>query len=207
MDTPEIESFREELRDYFAANLPGEVATLVSWDQHPGRPALAAWTKALHRKGWATPAWPKEWGGPGWNAVQQLVFQEELARAHAPDPLIFNVSMLAPVIMAVGTDAQRSEFLPKLAALDLWFCQGFSEPEAGSDLASLTTRARLEGDEYVVSGQKTWTSHAHLADWIFTLVRTNAGPVKQEGISFLLIDLSSPGIEIRPIPSVDGGTS
>ena len=162
------------------------------------------WTRILFARGWATPAWTPEWGGTGWSAVKQYIFKEELHMAPAPEPLSFNVNMIGPVLIAFGTEAQKRHFLPRIARLDDWFCQGFSEPGAGSDLASLRTQARLEGDHYIVNGQKLWTSTAHHADWCFLLVRTDPNAKKQSGITYLLMDMKSPGITVRPIITIDG---
>jgi pimeloyl-CoA dehydrogenase large subunit len=166
---------------------------------------LVAWQRILNAKGWAVPHWPAEWGGRGWTPVQQYIYLEELQQAPAPPPLGFGVNMVGPVIIAFGNEAQKQRFLPRIANLDDWWCQGFSEPGSGSDLASLKTSARRDGEHYVVNGQKTWTTTAQHADWIFCLVRTDpAAAKKQEGISFLLIDMKSPGITVRPIVTIDG---
>ncbi len=150
-------------------------------------------------------SWPKEWGGPGWTAIQKMIFLEENLMAPAPELLSFNITMLGPVLIQFGTEEQKKRFLPRAANLDDWWCQGFSEPGAGSDLASLKTAAKLDGDHYVVNGQKIWTSTAHNADWCFLLVRTDPNARKrQEGISFLLVDMKTPGITVRPIISIDG---
>jgi pimeloyl-CoA dehydrogenase large subunit len=151
------------------------------------------------------PHWPVEWGGTGGSPVQQYLFQDEMQQAPAPQPLAFGVNMVGPVIYTFGSDAQKRRFLPRIANLDDWWCQGFSEPGAGSDLASLKTTARRDGDAYVVNGQKTWTTLAQHADWIFCLARTDMAAKKQEGISFLLVDMRSPGITVRPIQTIDGG--
>jgi pimeloyl-CoA dehydrogenase large subunit len=163
------------------------------------------WSRILNAKGWAVPHWPVEWGGTGWTPVQQYIFRDELQQAPAPEPLAFGVSMVGPVIATFGNEDQKRRFLPRIANLDDWWCQGFSEPGSGSDLASLTTTARRDGNVYVVNGQKTWTTLAQHADWIFCLVRTDMAAKKQAGISFLLIDMKSPGITVRPIQTIDGG--
>ena len=170
-----------------------------------GKDDLVTWQRILNAKGWAVPHWPVAWGGTGWSPVKQYIFHEELQQAPAPDPLPFGVNMVGPVIIAFGTEAQKSRHLPRIANLDDWWCQGFSEPGAGSDLASLKTSARRDGESYVVNGQKTWTTTAQYADWIFCLVRTDPAPKKQQGISFLLIDMKTPGITVRPIQTIDGG--
>jgi len=151
------------------------------------------------------PHWPVEWGGAGWSPIKQSIFTEELQLAPAPRPLSFSVYMVGPVIIEFGSEVQKKRFLPRIANSDDWWCQGFSEPDAGSDLASLKTNARREGDYYIVNGQKTWTSYAQYADWIFCLVRTDPTVKKQMGISFLLIDMKTPGITVRPIQTIDGG--
>ena len=150
------------------------------------------------------PHWPKEWGGTGWSPVQLYIFKEEMQQAPAPEPLPFGTMMVGPVIIAFGREDQKKKYLPRIANLDDWWCQGFSEPGAGSDLASLKTSAKREGDFYIVNGQKTWTTSAQYADWIFCLTRTDASAKKQEGITFLLIDMKTPGITVRPIQTIDG---
>ncbi|MGH7036796.1 MAG: acyl-CoA dehydrogenase family protein, partial [Stellaceae bacterium] len=161
--------------------------------------------KVLHAEGLAVPHWPKQWGGSDWTPVQHYIYTEELQFNGVPQPLPFNVSMCGPVVIAFGTEEQKQKFLPRMAALDDWWCQGFSEPGAGSDLAALRTSARREGDFYIVNGQKIWTTLAQHADWIFCLVRTDREAKKQEGISFLLIDMKTPGITVRPIITIEGG--
>jgi len=164
---------------------------------------IVTWHKILHRQGWAVTNWPLEWGGTDWSPVQRYIFKERLQAAPAPEPLTYNVNMIGPVLIAFGTEAQKQKFLPGIAALDEWWCQGFSEPGAGSDLASLKTTARRDGEDYVLNGQKIWTSQAQFADWMFCLARTDPQAKKQRGISFLLIDMKTPGITVRPILSLD----
>ena len=203
--TPEEMAFREEVRTFIRDNLPAETREKMRLGHKPSKPEIVAWQRILNAKGWAAFNWPKEWGGPGWSAIQRMIFLEENLAAPAPELLSFNITMLGPVLIQFGTEAQKQRFLPRAANLDDWWCQGFSEPGAGSDLAGLKTRAVREGDHYVVNGQKIWTSTAHHADWCFCLVRTNPGAAKkQEGISFLLIDMRTPGVEVRPIISIDG---
>src|ERR1700680_255689 len=203
--TPEELAFRDEVRAFFRANLPESIRTKLVEGKHLAKAHIVAWQRTLNQKGWAGANWPVEWGGTGWTPVQQYIFQEELQLTPAPQPLGFGVTMVGPVMIAFGSEAQKKRFLPRIANLDDWWCQGFSEPGSGSDLASLRTSAKREGDHYVVNGQKTWTTLAQHADWIFCLVRTDTAAKKQEGISFLLIDMKSPGITVRPITTIDGG--
>jgi pimeloyl-CoA dehydrogenase large subunit len=203
--TDEELAFREEVREFFRTALPDPVRTKMIEGLHPSKEDLVAWTRILNAKGWAVPHWPVEWGGTGWSPVQQYIFRDELQQAPAPEPLAFGVSMVGPVIYTFGNEDQKRRFLPRIANLDDWWCQGFSEPGSGSDLASLKTTAKREGDFYIVNGQKTWTTLAQYADWIFCLARTDSSVKKQEGISFLLIDMKTPGITVRPIQTIDGG--
>ncbi|MBS0638723.1 MAG: acyl-CoA dehydrogenase family protein [Acetobacteraceae bacterium] len=203
--TPEEAAFRQEVRDFIKSALPADIRDRMKLGHAPRKEDTVRWQRILNQKGWATYSWPKEHGGPGWSAIQRMIFLEENLMAPAPELLSFNITMLGPVLIQFGTDAQKSRFLPRLANLDDWFCQGFSEPGAGSDLASLKTAAKLDGDHYVVNGSKIWTSTAHNADWCFLLVRTDPNARKrQEGISFLLVDMKTPGITVRPIISIDG---
>jgi alkylation response protein AidB-like acyl-CoA dehydrogenase len=202
--TPEELAFREEVREFFRHALPPDIRSKVVLGQRLSKEELKRWTKILYAKGWATPAWSRDWGGTGWSPVKQYIFKEELHMAPAPEPLSFNVNMIGPVLIAFGNDRQKAQFLPKIANLDYWFCQGFSEPGAGSDLASLRTQAVRDGDDYVINGQKLWTSTAHHAEWCFLLVRTDPSAKKQQGISYLLMDMKSPGITVRPIITIDG---
>lgn len=197
--------FREEVRAFLRAELPAATRAKMEAGRALRKDEIVDWQRRLNRRGWATPSWPKEAGGPGWSAVQRHIFLDELHQAPAPEPLSFNCTMLGPVLIAYGTEAQKARFLARAANLDDWWAQGFSEPEAGSDLANLKATARRDGDHYVVNGQKIWQGMAHWADWMFTLVRTDpSAPKKQAGISFLLIDLKSPGVTIRPIITLDG---
>ena len=198
-------AFRQEVRDFIAANLPDDMRQRLRAGGFASKADTELWQRALNKRGWGAPAWPKAFGGAGWDAAEQQIFADECAAAPAPPPHIFNITMLGPVIIHFGSDAQREYFLPKLLNADIQVCQGFSEPGSGSDLASLKTAAVREGDEYVVNGQKIWTSQAHYSDWVFCLVRTDPNAVKkQAGISFLLIDLKAPGVTVRPIISIDG---
>ena len=203
--TPEERAFRQEVRTFFQENLPPEIRQKMIDGRHPSKDDIVTWQKILNKKGWAVPNWPVEWGGTGWDPVRQYIFLDELQSFPAPSPLQFGVYMVGPVIAQFGNEAQKKHFLPRIANIDDWWCQGFSEPGSGSDLASLKTKAVREGDYYIVNGQKTWTTLGQYADWIFCLVRTDATVKKQEGISFLLIDMKTPGITVRPIQTIDGG--
>ena len=199
------QAFRQEIREFIAANLPDDMRQRLREGGFATKADTELWLRRLNARGWGAPAWPKAWGGAGWDAAEQQIFADECACAPAPPPHIFNITMLGPVLIHFGSDAQREYFLPKLLNADIQVCQGFSEPGAGSDLASLKTRAERTADGYLVNGQKIWTSQAHYSDWIFCLVRTDPGAARpQAGISFLLIDLKSPGITVRPIVSIDG---
>jgi pimeloyl-CoA dehydrogenase len=206
--TQDQRAFRSEVRSFIQQRLPADIRERLRQGQPPRKQDTVTWQRLLNERGWAAPHWPRRYGGAELGQMERLILLDELYRAPAPLPQVFNVTMLGPVLMQFGTPAQCDFFLPKLANLDLWFCQGFSEPGAGSDLASLRTAARRvsddKGDHYIVNGQKIWTTTAHLADWVFALVRTSTEARKQEGISFLLIDLKTPGITIRPIVSIDG---
>jgi pimeloyl-CoA dehydrogenase large subunit len=203
--TAEELAFRDEVRAFMRASLPEDIRRKLVEGRHLKKEDFVIWQRILNRKGWAVPNWPVEWGGTGWTPVQQYIFLEEMQQTPAPQPLPFGVNMVGPVIAAFGNAAQKKRFLPRIANIDDWWCQGFSEPGAGSDLASLKTTAKRDGDHYVVNGQKTWTTLAQHADWIFCLVRTDAAAKKQQGISFLLIDMKTKGITVRPIVTIDGG--
>lgn len=203
--TPEEAAFRREVRDFIRAELDPATHRKMLDGRLPNRDEVVAWQRALNARGWATPAWPREHGGPGWGPVERAIFLDELHQAPAPEPVSFNVAMLGPVLIRYGTEAQKKRFLGPTANLDIWWCQGFSEPGAGSDLAAVRTRAVRDGDDYVVTGHKIWQGMAHHADWMFTLVRTDPTAAKrQAGLSFLLIDLRLPGVTIRPIITIDG---
>jgi alkylation response protein AidB-like acyl-CoA dehydrogenase len=203
-------AFQREVRDWITANMPPEVAeeSRRSRTSHVSKERLLQWQKKLASRGWLCPNWPQEYGGPGWNSTQKFIFEMEMARADSPYLSSFSIKMVAPVLMKYGSAAQKQRFLPKIAAAEELWCQGYSEPGSGSDLASLRTKAERRKDEtgghYLVNGQKIWTTNAHYADWIFCLVRTSNEGKRQEGISFLLIDMKSPGIRIDPIYLVDG---
>ena len=199
------QAFRAELRDFLRDNLPADIARKVERGRPLERDDHVRWQKILDARGWAGNMWPREHGGTGWSATQRYLFEEECSRANAPMLLPFGLNMVGPVIYTFGTPEQRERFLPKILSGDELWCQGYSEPGSGSDLASLQTRAVRDGDHYVVNGTKTWTSLAHWADWIFCLVRTDTEAKAQEGITFLLIDMKSPGIEVKEITTIDGG--
>jgi alkylation response protein AidB-like acyl-CoA dehydrogenase len=204
--SPDELAFRDEVRAWIRANLPEPTRDKVLNYRELSKDDLVGWHKALAAKGWIAPAWPKEWGGTDWTVVQRYIFEEECGAAGAPPIVPFGVRMCAPVLLRFGTPEQKQRFLPRMYRCDDFWCQGYSEPGSGSDLASLKTRAVRDGDQYVVTGQKIWTTLAHYADWIFCLVRTDARTEKrQDGISFLLIDMRSPGITVRPITLMDGG--
>ena len=201
-------AFRDEVRSWLQANLPAELSAKVAAYEHLSRDDLLRWHRILAKKGWVAPAWPKEWGGTGWNVVQRYIFEEELGYAGAPPLAPFGLAMCAPVLLRFGSEAQKKRFLPRIYNGDDFWCQGYSEPGSGSDLASLKMKALRDksGEHYLVSGQKIWTTLAHYADWIFCLVRTDPSVEKrQEGISFLLIDMKSPGVTVRPLVLLDGG--
>src|SRR5438309_6241117 len=202
--TPEEQKFREEIRAWVRESLPKDISNKVHNALHLTREDHQRWAKILGKKGWLGYGWPKEFGGPGWTAVQKHLFEEELALAGAPRVIPFGPVMVAPVIMAFGSPEQQKRFLPGIASGEVWWSQGYSEPGSGSDLASLKTRAERRGDHYVVNGQKTWTTLGQYGEWIFCLVRTSSDGKPQTGISFLLIDMKSPGITVRPIITMDG---
>jgi alkylation response protein AidB-like acyl-CoA dehydrogenase len=202
--TPEELAFRHEIRQWVAENLPQDIRHKVLHALRLSRDDLQRWARILGAKGWLGYGWPKPFGGPGWNAVQKHLFEEECALAGAPRIVPFGPVMVAPVIMAFGTPEQHQRFLPGIASGDVWWSQGYSEPGAGSDLASLKTRAERRGNTYIVNGQKTWTTLGQFGEWIFCLVRTSTEGKPQTGISFLLIDMKSPGITVRPIILLDG---
>ncbi|OGK98159.1 MAG: pimeloyl-CoA dehydrogenase large subunit [Candidatus Rokubacteria bacterium RIFCSPHIGHO2_12_FULL_73_22] len=204
--SPEESAFRDEVRAWIRAHLPDEARDKVLNYRELSKDDLLGWHRTLATQGWVAPHWPVEWGGTDWTVVQRYIFEEECGAAGAPPIVPFGVRMCAPVLLRFGTPEQKQRFLPRMYRGDDFWCQGYSEPGAGSDLASLKTRALRQGDHFVVTGQKTWTTLGHYADWIFCLVRSDPGREKrQEGISFLLIDMRSPGITVRPIALMDGG--
>ncbi|MEP9352686.1 acyl-CoA dehydrogenase family protein [Xanthobacter sp. KR7-65] len=198
-------AFRAEVRDFLRASLPDGVRRKMAEGRRLDREETVAWTRTLNARGWAVPHWPVEWGGTGWDPIRQMIFRDEIQQFPAPETVSFGTLMVGPVIYTFGTRAQKERFLPRIARLDDWWCQGFSEPGAGSDLASLKTRAVRDGDTYVVNGQKAWTTLAQHANWIFLLVRTDPVAKKQAGISFLLLDMATPGVSVRPVQTIDGG--
>jgi len=200
----ELRAFRDEVRAFIAGNFPEDLRRKAEAGLPWERDDHVRWQRILHRHGWGGPGWPVEYGGTGWDPLRRFLFDTECALAGTPREIPFGLNMVAPVIMRYGTEKQKSFFLPRILSLEHWWAQGYSEPGAGSDLASLKTSAVLDGEHYVVNGQKIWTTLAHHANWIFCLVRTRTSGKPQAGISFLLIDMASPGIEVRPIPTIDG---
>lgn len=205
-ESQEIKNFRREVREFIAEEFTSEMRAKLakSLTGYMDKEAHVAWQKALDKKGWIVPNWPEEHGGPGWGPLERYVFETELASAGCPRVVSFGPKMVAPVIMQFGSADQKAYHLPRIRRTDDWWCQGYSEPGSGSDLASLQTSAVSDGDDYVVNGSKIWTTRAQDADWIFCLVRTSREGKRQEGISFLLIDMTTPGIRVEPIILVDG---
>ncbi|TDF83874.1 acyl-CoA dehydrogenase family protein [Pseudomonas sp. H9] len=202
--TPDELAFRQEVRDFLHNNLPADVAAKVRLGKRLSKSDNVSWMQALNKRGWYAPMWPVELGGKGWSVVHKHIFDEECAAYGAPRVLPFGVVMVGPVIIKFGTPEQKAHYLPRILNSTDWWAQGYSEPGAGSDLASLKTRAVRDGDHYIVNGQKTWTTMAQHADWIFCLVRTDPDAQAQRGISFLLIDMKTPGVTVRPIITLDG---
>ncbi|MFX4229803.1 MAG: acyl-CoA dehydrogenase family protein [Porticoccaceae bacterium] len=197
-------AFQKEVRDFFASEFPKDIKAKQDQGIYLSKQDHITWQKALYAKGWAGINWPVEHGGTGWTSTQKYIFANEAAKANAPRIIPFGLTMVAPVIFTYGNEEQKQRFLPDILASNVWWCQGYSEPNAGSDLASLKTTAVRDGDEYVVNGAKTWTTLGQHANWIFCLVRTEDSGKKQEGISFLLIDMKSPGVTVHPIITIDG---
>ena len=205
MDDPiELASFRQTIRDFMQHALPPDIRDAVRAGRQLSRERLGAWHTILSDAGYLVGHWPVQWGGNGWSVAQQMVFAEEMCTQHGPELNSIVFDMIGPVLMRWGNPAQQASFLPAIASGQQWWCQGYSEPNAGSDLASLVTRARRDGDHYVVNGSKIWTSGAQYADWMFCLVRTDTEARAQQGISFLLIDMRTPGITVRPIVGIHG---
>lgn len=202
--TAEELQFQEDARQFLEAEFPKDIRAKVEQRIRLEKDDYVRWQKILFNKGWAAPNWPEEYGGTGWSAVQKYIFAEQMARFGAPEPVAFGMKMVAPVIYSYGNEEQKKRFLPDILASNVWWCQGYSEPNSGSDLASLKTSAVREGDHYIVNGTKTWNTLGQYADWIFCLVRTDNSVKKQEGISFLLIDMKTPGIKVSPIYLIDG---
>ena len=197
-------AFQAEVKDFLEKEFPSAYRKKIDARQRLTKEEIVDWQKILFRKGWVAPNWPKEYGGTGWSPTQKYIFSTEMGLVGAPEPVPFGMTMVAPVIMAYGTEEQKERFLPDILESNVWWCQGYSEPNSGSDLASLKTSAVRDGDHYVVNGSKTWNTYGQHADWIFCLVRTDNTVKKQEGISFLLIDMKSPGITLKPIVLLDG---
>lgn len=204
--TEEELAFQAEVREFFANIMDEDLLALLDGAEASPtfKEGMVEYQRRLNARGWMAPGWPVEYGGQDWSVTQHFIFNSERGKAGAPAPIPFGVTMVAPVIYTYGTDEQKARFLPRILNSDDTWCQGYSEPGAGSDLASLQCKAEREGDEYIVNGSKIWTSIAHAADWIFCLVRTDNSGRKQEGISFLLIDMSTPGVTVRPIETIDG---
>ncbi len=202
--TPEEEAFRTEVLGFLQEKLPERLSSKVKQGLRLSKADMEEWHAILNERGWLANHWPEKWGGPGWSAVQKFIFENECALAGAPRIVPFGLSMLGPVLIKYGNEAQQNYWLPRILNGEDWWCQGYSEPGAGSDLAAVKTTAVRQGDHYIVNGQKTWTTLGHHANMIFCLVRTNTEVKKQEGISFLLIDMNSPGVEVRPIITLDG---
>ncbi|MBV8346756.1 MAG: acyl-CoA dehydrogenase family protein [Mycolicibacterium sp.] len=203
--TADEAAFRDKLREFYTTQIPAEIRARVRAGEGLHRDDIVASQRILNANRLAVPNWPVEWGGKDWTPTQQQIWLDEMQLACVPEPLNFNTKMVGPVIAEFGSQELKERFLPQTANIDIWWCQGFSEPEAGSDLASLRTTAQRDGDSYVVNGQKTWTTLGQYADWIFCLVRTDpSAPKRQAGISFLLVDMSTPGITLRPIKLIDG---
>ena len=202
--SPEDTAFRDEVRAFIKDNYPAEMR-VPNPETDLSKEQMLLWHRILHKKGWIAPLWPKEYGGPGWSITRRFIFEQETTRAGTMPPLAFSVTMVGPVIYTFGNEAQKNKFLPRILSGEDWWCQGYSEPGSGSDLATVRTKAVRDGDHYIVNGHKTWTTLAQHADWIFCLVRTDPAAKKQSGISFLLIDMKTPGITVRPIVTIDGG--
>ena len=203
--TDELRDFQQEVRGFIEERLPGDIRTKVERFLTLGKDDYLRWQDILAERAWLVYSWPVEYGGTGWSPVQRYIFEEEMGRANAPRIIPFGPKMVGPVIYTFGGDAQKAKYLPAIAGNETWWCQGYSEPDAGSDLASLRTRAVRDGDHYVVNGTKTWTTTAQWADMMFCLARTDTEVKPQEGISFVLIDMRTPGVEVRPIVTIDGG--
>jgi alkylation response protein AidB-like acyl-CoA dehydrogenase len=203
--TPEELAFRQEVREFTEKNLPADIREKQMHHQRLAKDDYIRWHRILADHGWGAPTWPKEYGGTGWDPVKRLIFEIETFKAGAPRLLSFGLSMIGPVLMKFGNQKQKDYYLPRIIRVEDWWCQGYSEPGSGSDLASLKTRAERQGDKYIINGQKTWTTLAHHADWMFCLARTDPTAKAQRSISMILIDLRQPGVTVRPIRTLDGG--
>lgn len=197
-------AFQQQVEEFLAAHLPSQTAAKVRNGASISKDELTEWTRILNAQGWAAPNWPVAYGGTGWNLTYRHIFDVACRKFHAPALSGFGFNMVGPAIIKYGSETQKAEFLPKIRNADLWFCQGYSEPQAGSDLASVRTRAQRDGDDYLINGSKIWTSGAEHADWIFCLVRTNPDVQQQKGISFLLFDMTSPGVTVKPLYAFNG---
>lgn len=202
--TAEELAFQKEVREFMQHDFPAEMKQKIDANIRLSKDETVRWQKILYKKGWAAPNWPEEFGGTGWTPTQKYIFATEMGLVGAPEPVPFGMKMVAPVIMAYGNAEQKQRFLPDILQSNVWWCQGYSEPNSGSDLASLKTTAVRDGDHYIVNGSKTWNTYGQFADWIFCLVRTDNTVKKQEGISFLLIDMKTPGVSLKPIVLLDG---
>lgn len=203
--TEEELKFKDEVRSFFKDKYPSDIKEKQNKAIPLERDDFVRWQKTLYKQGWAAPNWPVEFGGTGWTAVQKYIFANENAKANAPAIVPFGLGMVGPVIYTYGNDEQKKRFLPGILSSDVWWCQGYSEPGSGSDLASLKTKADRDGDSYVLNGTKTWTTLGHMADWIFCLVRTSSDVARrQEGISFVLVDMNTPGVSVKPIITIEG---
>jgi alkylation response protein AidB-like acyl-CoA dehydrogenase len=204
--TEEESAFREEMRTFFTTEIPQDIRDTIAAGHHVGKDGIVATQQILNKAGLAVPNWPTEWGGQDWTPLQRHIWHEEMQLACVPPPLAFNANMVGPVIANFGSQEQKERFLPPTANLDIWWCQGFSEPNSGSDLASLSTKATRDGDDWIINGQKTWTTLGQHADWIFVLCRTDPeAERKQQGISFILCPMDAEGVTLRPIELIDGG--
>ncbi|MDJ0979704.1 MAG: acyl-CoA dehydrogenase family protein [Erythrobacter sp.] len=201
--SPEDLAFRDELREFFAGAVRPEYRTAIRAGLRPTPQQLTEWQATLAERGWGAPTWPKEYGGTGWTPTQLYIFETEAARADAPIQFHQGLELIGPIIFTFGTDDQKERYLPRIISGEDWWCQGYSEPGAGSDLAALSTRAVRDGDHYVINGQKMWTSYAHVASHMFCLVRTSKEERRQQGISLILVDMNTPGIKIRPVETLD----
>jgi alkylation response protein AidB-like acyl-CoA dehydrogenase len=200
---PHEEAFRQEVRSFISESLPADLAQRTRLDFRPRREDMQAWNAILYRKGWSAPSWPKEYGGTGWSPVERHIFADECAEADAPPLSVFGLLLAGPTIYTFGSDAQKRRHLPGILSGDVFWCQGFSEPDAGSDLASLRTRAVRDEDDWVITGRKIWTTHAHFSDMMFCLARTDPDVKPQRGLSFFLFDMKAPGVSLRPIITLD----